>query len=147
MTESRLTPQEGSRLVAAAFAARERAYVPYSHYAVGSALLDNKGNIHTGCNIENAAFTPTVCAERTAFFSALKENIREFTAIAVVGGPAGSDPEGFAPPCGVCRQVMAEFCRADFEILLASDKDNPVDYQVYTLAELLPLSFTSKDMN
>ena len=146
MRNSKLPSSVAEQLVAEAFLAREQAYTPYSNYSVGAALLDADGHTYTGCNIENASYTPTVYAERTAFFSAVKLGIRSFRAIAVVGGPAGVDPTGYAAPCGVCRQVMAEFCTPDFEILLAQDPGRPDHFATYTLEELLPLSFTSKDL-
>lgn len=125
-------------LIAAALAAREKAYVPYSHFLVGAALLTAEGRVYTGCNIENASFSPTCCAERTAFFKAVSEGEKKFTAIAIVGGPDGK-PLDYCPPCGVCRQVMAEFCdTANFIIVLAKDEN---DYKTFTLNELLPLAF------
>ena len=116
--------------------ARERAYCPYSSFAVGAALLTKSGRVYTGCNIENAAFGPTVCAERTAFFAAVAAGEREFAALAVLGGPADA-PGRFTPPCGVCRQVMAEFCSPGFRILLGC----PESFRSYSLEELMPLSF------
>ena len=118
---------------------RHSAYAPYSHYKVGAALLTEKGKIYTGCNIENAAYTPSNCAERTAFFKAVSDGEREFRAIAIVGGKEGADEYDFCAPCGVCRQVMMEFCDPDkFEIILATDTEH---YDIYTLKELLPLGF------
>lgn len=127
------------RLVEAAMQARKKAYAPYSHYMVGAALLTKNGTIYTGCNIENAAYGPSNCAERTAFFKAVSEGEREFTAIAIVGG-GEMDTEGqYAAPCGVCRQVMAEFCRPEeFQIVIAK---NTEDYYIKTLEDLLPDSF------
>ena len=120
-------------------------YVPYSHFHVGAALLDKKGKVWTGCNIENAAYGPSNCAERTAVFKAVSEGVRDFEAIAVVGGPedeAGNPKiEDFCPPCGVCRQVLSEFCDRDFKIILANGKG---EQKVFTLAELLPESFSLK---
>lgn len=113
------------------------AYAPYSNYYVGAALLAENGKVYTGCNIENSAYSPTNCAERTAFFKAVSEGERAFTAIAVAGGYKGN-VEGIFPPCGVCRQVMMEFCDPlNFKIILVSDKG----YEVRMLAELLPLGF------
>ncbi|MBQ8684221.1 MAG: cytidine deaminase [Clostridia bacterium] len=126
-----------------AIAAREQAYAPYSGYTVGAALLAADGHVYTGCNIENAAFTPTVCAERTAIFKAVSEGERKFTMMAVAGGKAGQPGEAF-PPCGVCRQVLAEFCPPDFPILLAETGGR---YTTYTLAEILPLAFTPKHVD
>ena len=116
-------------------------YAPYSHFKVGAALLAKNGKVYGGCNIENVAFSPTNCAERTAFFRAISEGVREFDAIAVVGGKDGVLTE-YSPPCGVCRQVMQEFCNpSEFKIILAvSEKD----YKVYTLSELLPLGFDAE---
>ena len=113
-------------------------YVPYSHFHVGAALLCEDGTVYGGCNIENAAYTPTNCAERTAFFKAVSEGKRSFLAIAIAGGPEGAEKLDYCPPCGVCRQVMREFCGADFEILLAI---SPTEWRTYTLQELLPESF------
>ena len=126
-------------LVKQALAARKFAYVPYSKFCVGAAVLAKNGAIYTGCNIENAAYTPTNCAERTAFFKAVSEGERSFTAIAVVGGPEGASEFDWCAPCGVCRQVMKEFCHEDaFQIILARSVK---EYKVYTLAELLPMGF------
>ena len=112
-------------------------YAPYSHFKVGAALLTEDGKVYGGCNIENAAFGPGNCAERTAIFKAVSEGKKKFTRIAIVGGKKGKVTE-YCSPCGVCRQVMREFCQDDFEIILAK---SPKDYQVYTLIELLPRSF------
>ena len=116
--------------------ARLMAYAPYSDFLVGAALLTASGKVYTGCNIENGAFSPTNCAERTAFFKAVSEGERAFVAIAVVGGKRGSKPS-FCSPCGVCRQVMAEFCSDDFRVILG----NSDGVETHTLAELLPLAF------
>ncbi len=129
------------QLVRLALEAMENAYAPYSRYRVGAALLAKSGKIYTGCNIENAAYGPTNCAERTAFFKAVSEGEREFSAIAVVGGLNGT-VSAFAAPCGICRQVMREFCADDFEIHLW----NGSEYRTCTLAELLPLSFGSGNL-
>lgn len=113
-------------------------YSPYSGFKVGAALLTKDGEIYTGCNIENASYTPTNCAERTAFFKAVSEGVREFQAICIVGGQNGVLTE-YAAPCGVCRQVMMEFCNPEtFQIILAINKEK---YDVFTLKELLPLGF------
>ena len=117
---------------------RAFSYVPYSGFAVGAALLARDGRIFTGCNIENKSFSPTICAERTAIFKAVSEGCREFSAIAICGAPAGEEPSDYCPPCGVCRQVMTEFCDDSFRILLVR---GPGDYRVYGLDELMPLSF------
>lgn len=114
------------------------AYAPYSNFKVGAALLAKNGIVYTGCNIENAAYTPANCAERTAFFKAVSEGVREFKAICIVGGKEGRITE-YTPPCGVCRQVMMEFCDPDeFEILLALGE---AEYQIYHLKELMPKGF------
>lgn len=132
-------------LISKALEMRAFSYVPYSSYAVGAALLTESGKVYTGCNIENAAYTPTVCAERTAFFKAVSEGEKKFTAIAICGGPEGKNPVSFAPPCGVCRQVMREFCSPeDFNIILAKNKDN---YKVFKLKELLPEGFGPEFLN
>lgn len=113
-------------------------YTPYSNFKVGAALLAKSGEIFTGCNIENASYTPTNCAERTAFFKAVSEGVREFRAICIVGGKDGKLTE-YTAPCGVCRQVMMEFCDPKtFQIILAVDKER---YEIYTLEELMPLGF------
>lgn len=113
-------------------------YTPYSGFKVGAALLTKSGKIYTGCNIENAAYTPTNCAERTAFFKAVSEGEREFQAICVVGGKDGVLTD-YAAPCGVCRQVMMEFCDPEtFKIILATSREQ---YEIFTLKELLPLGF------
>lgn len=114
----------------------KHSYSPYSGFRVGAALLTKSGKIYTGCNIENSAFSPTCCAERTAFFKAVSEGEKDFSAMAIVGGKSGETSE-FCYPCGVCRQVMAEFCNADFEIILTNGKD----IKAKKLSELLPESF------
>ena len=129
-----MKPEELLRL---AVEAMGRAYVPYSGYQVGAALLCADGTVYQGCNIENASYTPTICAERNAFFKAVYDGKREFSAIAVVGGKNGVI-SGIFPPCGVCRQVMREFCAGDFLIYLQGP-DGTV--KTMTLAELLPQSF------
>ena len=127
-----------AQLIQEATAAMQYSYTPYSHFRVGAALLTKSGKLYRGCNIENAAYTPTNCAERTAFFKAVSEGELEFEAICVVGGKDGKLEE-YAPPCGVCRQVMMEFCDPEtFKIILATDE---VHYTEYTLKELLPLGF------
>lgn len=116
------------------------AYSPYSGYKVGAALLCADGTVYEGCNIENASFTPTICAERTAFFKAIYDGQRDFKAIAVCGGKDGVIT-GFFPPCGVCRQVMREFCRDDFIIYMIGPENT---YKAVTMAELLPHSFSAE---
>lgn len=135
-----------NNLIKEAFLGRESSYAPYSRFHVGAALMTKDGRIYRGCNIENASYTPSCCAERTAFFKALSENEKDFKAIAIVGAPASTskDDYDYCPPCGVCRQVMVEFCDLnDFEVILAKSAD---DYQTYSLKELLPFSFTGKDL-
>lgn len=113
-------------------------YTPYSNFKVGAALLTSDGTVYTGCNIENAAYTPTNCAERTAFFKAVSEGVHDFSAICIVGGKDGILTE-YTSPCGVCRQVMMEFCNPEtFQIILAIDREH---YRIYSLKELLPLGF------
>lgn len=131
-------------LLKTAIEARENAYVPYSHFAVGAALLAKSGKVYRGCNIENAAYGPTNCAERTAFFTAVCAGEREFEALAICGGPAGKPVSELCAPCGVCRQVIREFCPDDFPIVLTTDGTKLYET---TLAELLPLSFSADDLN
>lgn len=128
-------------LMAEAQKARQKSYSPYSRFRVGAALLTKSGKIYTGCNIENAAYTPTVCAERTAIFKAVSEGERDFEALAIIGGAEGETAE-FCAPCGVCRQVIAEFCDKNFKIVLGNE-DN---FKVYTLDGLLPFAFTGDDL-
>lgn len=130
------------QLIETAVKAREMAYAPYSHYKVGAALLAKSGKIHTGCNVENASFTPTNCAERTAFFKAISEGDREFEMIAIVAGKDGEELSKNCTPCGVCRQVMTEFCDKDFKIILGT----PDDFKVLTLEEIMPYSFSATEL-
>ena len=126
------------KLIEQATEAMGRAYAPYSHFQVGAALLTKDGKIYLGCNIENAGYTPTNCAERTAFFKAVSEGEREFEAICIIGGKNGV-ASGVTAPCGVCRQVMMEFCDPEkFQIILATSKKQ---YEIFPLNELLPLGF------
>lgn len=129
-----------AQLIEAAIEARAKSYSPYSGFSVGAALLGASGKIFTGANIESASYTPTVCAERVAFFSAVHSGEKSFTAIAIVGGMDGISD--FVAPCGVCRQVMAEFADADFEIILY----NGTEARVHTLAEMFPFSFGKSDL-
>ena len=131
-----MTPE---KLIELAKEAMTHAYIPYSGYKVGAALLCADGTVYLGCNIENASFTPTVCAERTAFFKAVYDGHRDFTAIAVCGGKDGVI-EGQFPPCGVCRQVMREFCDDDFTVYMVTGPDT---YEEHSLAEMLPHSFSA----
>lgn len=135
---------EIQELIKKAFEAQKRAYAPYSGFQVGAALLCEDGEIYGGCNIENASYGACNCAERTAFFRAVFEGKRKFRAIAVVGKPMKAESFDYCAPCGICRQVMAEFCNPEsFEIILPKSE---TDYKVYKLKELLPLSFTASDM-
>ncbi len=127
-------------LISLAKEAAKNAYVPYSHYTVGAALITKDGKVYTGCNIENAAYGPTNCAERTAFFKAVSEGERDFEAIAVVGGKE-LDFKDYFTPCGVCRQVMMEFCEKNFRILIGK---NGEEYLDLTLDEILPYGFSPK---
>ena len=128
-------------IMEAAARAREFSYSPYSNYCVGAALLTADGRIFTGCNVENAGLSATNCAERTAIFKAVSEGAREFSAIAVVGGRRG-EVSPFCAPCGVCRQVLTEFCATDLAVVLGT----PEEFKVYTLGELLPFSFTGSEL-
>lgn len=132
------------QLVNAALEARKKAYAPYSGFAVGAALLTDSGEVYTGCNIENAAYTPTNCAERTALFSAVEKGERRFVAIAIVGGRQDAQTLDYCYPCGVCRQALVEFCPQDMPVVVGR---TPEDYRVHTLAELLPHSFTPQSLN
>ena len=126
------------KLIDTAIELLQFSYTHYSNFKVGAALLTKSGKIYTGCNIENASYTPTNCAERTAFFKAVSEGVRDFQAICIVGGKDGKLTE-YTAPCGVCRQVMMEFCNPKtFQIILAVDKER---YEIYTLEELMPLGF------
>lgn len=126
-------------LIAQAMAAKESAYAPYSRFRVGAALLTANGKVYTGCNVENVSFSATNCAERTAVYKAVSEGEREFSAIVIHG-----DNHDYLPPCGICRQVLAEFCDLDsFQVILAN---NEQDYKVMTLAELLPGAFQPGDL-
>ena len=133
-----MTPE---KLCELAKEAMTHSYSPYSGYKVGAALLCKDGTVYTGCNIENAAYTPTICAERTAIFKAVYDGHRDFVAIAVCGGKDGIITGSF-PPCGVCRQVMREFCGDDFAIYIV----RPDGYETVTLAQLLPYSFSNANM-
>ena len=131
-------------LLKTAIEARENAYVPYSHFAVGAALLAKSGKVYRGCNRENAAYGPTNCAARSAVITAVCAGEREFEALAICGGPAGKPVSELCAPCGVCRQVIREFCPDDFPIVLTTDGTKRYET---TLAELLPLSFSADDLN
>ena len=133
MDASKISDIPVAELIRSAMEARKKAYAPYSGYMVGAAVLTNELRIYTGCNIENAAYTPTVCAERTAIFKAVSEGWRRFKAIAVVGSPKG-DVTQYAFPCGVCRQVMREFADADNFVIIVAKSEQ--DYQAFTLSGL-----------
>lgn len=130
-------------MISQAFTAMEKAYTPYSGFKVGAALLAADGTVYQGCNIENAAYTPSNCAERTAFFKAVSEGVMDFKAICIVGGKEGT-PEGLTAPCGVCLQVMMEFCNPEtFQVILASGRE---EYEIFSLKELLPMGFGPKNL-
>lgn len=129
-----MTKQELCRL---AIEAKGHSYAPYSGFCVGASLLTVSGKVYTGCNIESASYTPTICAERTAIFKAVSEGEREFSMLAIVGGK-GAEIASATPPCGVCRQVLAEFCPSDFPILLVKNEN---EFDTCTLGELLPRAF------
>ena len=131
-------------LIRAALEARKRSYSPYSGFQAGAALLARDGRIFTGCNIENAGYSSTICAERTAIFKAVSEGVRNFAAIAIAGGPGEGEQLQYCAPCGVCRQVMMEFCDPEtFQIILGKSQE---DYRQYTLKELLPLGFGPENL-
>ena len=141
---SKLNSELKKELIKTAFSAQKEAYAPYSGFQVGAALLTKDGKIYEGCNIENASYGASNCAERTAFFRAVYEGERDFRAIAIVGKPEKSEEFEYCAPCGICRQVMAEFCvPGEFQIILPRSAE---EYQEYTLEELLPLSFTGDSM-
>lgn len=144
MDASKINDIPVAELIRSAMEARKKAYAPYSGYMVGAAVLTNELRIYTGCNIENAAYTPTVCAERTAVFKAVSEGWRRFKAIAVVGSPKGGITQ-YAFPCGVCRQVMREFADADNFVVIVAKSEQ--DYQALTLRELLPEGFGPENLN
>ncbi len=125
-------------MISLAAEARERAYCPYSNFRVGACLKAANGDYYLGCNIENASYSPTVCAERTAVFKAVFDGVREFEALAII-----ADSETYSSPCGVCRQVLAEFCESDMPLILANKSG---EYRLTTLGELIPFAFTKKDM-
>lgn len=134
-------------LIKEAFIAQKFSYTPYSHFNVGAALLTSNQNVYHGCNIENAAYSPTNCAERTAFFKAVSEGEKDFEMIAIVGNfdDTKEEERDYCAPCGVCRQVMVEFCNPNkFKVILARTE---TDYKVYSLKDLLPLSFSRNSLN
>lgn len=132
-----------NNLIKAAINSRKNAYAPYSGYTVGAAVFGEDGKIYSGCNIENASYPAGICAERTAVFKAISEGNRKIKAIALSAARAGENLQNYPSPCGICRQVMSEFADEDMPVLLAINEE---DYKEYTLAELLPLGFTSKDL-
>lgn len=145
MTEHVIDKEMVEHLIEKAMQARELSYSPYSGYQVGAALLTEDGKIFTGCNIENAAYSPTNCAERTAFFKAVSEGEKNFSAIAIVGGPRDEEITQYAYPCGVCRQVMMEFCDPKtFRIIVAKSKS---EYEIRTLQEFLPNGFGAANLS
>ena len=129
-------------LVEAALSAREKSYCPYSGFAVGAALLTADSKLYTGANIESASYSPTICAERVAMFTAVHQGEREFAAMAIVGGKRGNSVSSYCAPCGVCRQVLAEFCDPDFPVILFDGKEP----KIFTLSALLPESFGKADL-
>lgn len=130
------------RLVDLACEARHKAYSPYSHFCVGAALLCADGEVVLGANVENSSYGATNCAERTAFFTSLMQDRQDFTAMAIVGAKRGEEISSYCAPCGICRQVMAEFCKADFEVLLYDGKE----IKTYTLSSLLPEAFDKDNL-
>lgn len=140
-----MTEDQIKELIETSIEARKNSYSPYSHYRVGAALLASDGQVFSGCNIENAAYTPTNCAERTAFFKAVSEGVRDFTAIAIVGSPEGDEITQYSYPCGVCRQVMMEFCDPKaFQVIVARSAE---EYEIGTLKEFLPEGFGPANLN
>ena len=140
-----LNNEQAKKLVKEAINARNFAYAPYSNFLVGAALLTKLGKIYTGCNIESSVYTPTCCAERTAFFKAVSEGERNFEAIAIVGGKVDEEIQKNCPPCGVCLQVMTAFCNPhEFEIILAKSLGN---FEIFKLKDLLPIAFCNENLN
>lgn len=140
-----MTEDQIKELIKIAVAARKNSYSPYSHYQVGAALLATDGQVFPGCNIENAAYTPTNCAERTAFFKAVSVGVRDFTAIAIVGSPEGDEITQYSYPCGVCRQVMMEFCDPEvFQVIIARSLE---EYEIRALKDFLPEGFGPANLN
>ena len=135
----KMTEQDYRMLIREAKEAQKNAYAPYSGFLVGAALLASDGSLYRGCNIENASFGATNCAERTAVFRAVSEGKKAFLAIAVLGNMTGKEALNYTYPCGICRQVLAEFCYPDFEIIAAKSEE---EYQVIALRELVPFHFT-----
>lgn len=144
MKEYFLEKEQIESLAAMAVKAREAAYAPYSNFLVGAALLTKEGEIYTGCNVENAAYTPCCCAERTAFFKAVSEGKRKFQAIAIAGGSRKEGVADFTAPCGVCRQVMMEFCSPEHFLVILCNAS--LETRVFTLSELFPMGFGPGDL-
>lgn len=140
---TQLTLEEKKELIRLAFAAREKAYVPYSDFMVGAALRAADGRVFTGCNVENAAFTPTSCAERTALFKAVSEGVTQFTDIAVVGARRGEVNQQITSPCGVCRQALYEFGGPELNVIMARSEE---DFIERSMDELLPLGFGASNV-
>lgn len=140
-----MEPSQIQNLIEAAFAVRGRAYAPYSGFSVGAALLAADGRIFAGCNIENAAFSPSICAERVAIAQAVSAGCREFAALAVCGGPAerGAGEIDYCYPCGVCRQVLVEFCPPELPVYVARSAQ---DYRLHQLLDLLPHAFSAAEL-
>lgn len=134
--------RQDTELIRLALEVRKMSYAPYSGFAVGAALMAEDGSVYTGCNYENASFSATLCAERGAFAKAVSDGKRRFRKIAIAGGKVGEEPDKFCYPCGICRQVMQEFCGAEFQVILW----NGAESRAFTLAELLPGGFTAEDM-
>ena len=133
-----------NEIISRAFRARENAYAPYSTFCVGACIETKDGQLYTGCNIENASYSVTNCAERTALFKAVSDGKTEFVRIVIVGGKKDTETHEYCPPCGVCRQALMEFCNPDtFQIILAKTIS---EYQIYTLKELLPMGFGPKNL-
>ena len=139
----KLSNEKYSELISLANSARGRSYSPFSHFAVGAALLTKEGKIYTGTNVENSSYGATVCAERVAFFGAVHAGEKKFKAIAIVGGKAREPISAHTPPCGVCRQVMAEFCDGDFLVITSDGKEE----RVKTLNEIFPDTFSGKNLD
>ena len=138
----KLPPEIIEELIGKALSMRERSYCPYSGFSVGAALLTGEGKIYGGCNIENASYSVTLCAERTAIAKAVSEGERNFTAIAIAGGK-DTVPDGYSFPCGTCRQYMREFCGSSFIVIVARSAQ---DYKIFTLRDLLPNSFGPENL-
>ena len=138
----KLSESEREELIACALEARDRAYAPYSRFAVGAAIMSTDREIYTGCNVENSSFGATNCAERTAIFKAVSEGTKDFMAIAICGGPMGQPVSGICTPCGICRQVLSEFCSPDMPVILLTGEES---YEEHSLGELLPMGFTLEE--